>query len=99
MNKSPIKEIEGGVRLSLYLQPRASKNSIVGLHDDCIKIKVTAPPFDNEANLELINYLSKLLKISKKSISIVSGMKSRRKVVEIVGMDYKNLRSILNANL
>ncbi|OGQ35506.1 MAG: YggU family protein [Deltaproteobacteria bacterium RIFCSPHIGHO2_12_FULL_43_9] len=86
LKKSPITEIKNGVRLSLYLQPRASKNEIVGFFEDSIKIRIAAPPVENEANIELINFLSGLLKIKKQSISILHGAKGRRKVVDIIGI-------------
>src|SRR3990167_4770114 len=86
LKKSSITEIKNGVRLSLYLQPRASKNEIVGFFEDSIKIRIAAPPVENEANIELINFLSGLLKIKKQSISILHGAKGRRKVVDIIGI-------------
>lgn len=81
-----IKEESGNVRLNIYLQPRSSKNEIVGIFEDCIKIKITAPPVDNEANTQLINFLSKILKIKKQNISIVHGFKGRKKVIQIKGI-------------
>lgn len=81
-----VNEIEGGVRISVRLQPRAAKNQIVGFQEGVLKIKVTAPPVDGEANQVLINYLARLLSIPKSACRIVTGEKSRNKTVEIQGL-------------
>ena len=47
--------------LKIYLQPKSSKNEIVGPYRDGIKIKVTAPPVEGKANDALIRFLAKEL--------------------------------------
>jgi uncharacterized protein len=71
------------IRFSVRLQPRASKNEIVGLQGTALKVRVTAPPVDGLANDALIEFLSKALNISRRNVCIVSGHSSRTKVVEI----------------
>lgn len=68
---------------NVFLQPRASRNSLVGLHDNAIKIALTAPPVDGEANKQLIQYLSKLFRVKKSDITIVAGERSRRKRLSV----------------
>ena len=68
-----------GVTLTVFVQPRSSKNMIAGLHNQTLKIKLTSPPVDGAANKMCIQYLAKCLKIPKSSIEIVSGHKSRTK--------------------
>ena len=77
------------VRFSIRLQPRASRNEIVGLQGASLKIRVTAPPVDGLANKALIEFLSDSLGISRRSVCIVSGETSRTKVVEVseVGLE------------
>ena len=36
------------LRLRIFLQPKAAKDQIVGLHDDELKISITAPPVDGQ---------------------------------------------------
>ena len=38
--------------LQIFLQPRASQNEWGGRHDGRIRLRVTAPQVDNQANLE-----------------------------------------------
>lgn len=90
-----IKTVPGGVRLMVRVQPRSSKNQISGELDGCLKIKLTAPPVEGEANQALIKFLSGLLNISRQDIVIVRGETSQNKLIEIGGVDEKWLRSRL----
>jgi len=82
-----IKETPGGVTVSLLIQPRASKNEIVGLQGECLKVRLTAPPVAGAANKMCAAYLAKCLGISKSSLEIVSGQSSRHKQVLIRGSE------------
>ncbi len=82
--------------LKVYLQPRSSKNEIVGPYRDGIKVKVTAPPIEGKANEALIRFLAKELGISSSYIEILKGHHSREKTLKILGLaiqehlDFKN---------
>ena len=71
--------------LTLHIQPNARRSEIVGLYGDALKIRIAAPAANNNANAELIGFLSKLLGISKSAIAIRRGATGRRKLVEIPG--------------
>jgi uncharacterized protein (TIGR00251 family) len=73
-------------RLEVYIQPRASKSEVAGMHDGVIKIRIAAPAVDNAANLALAEFVADQLGIAKRSVRIVSGGASRRKVLEIDGV-------------
>jgi hypothetical protein len=66
--------------------PRASRSQIVGVRDGAILVRLAAPPVGGAANEELIATLSRLLDLPKRSITIVSGDRSRRKRVHIDGL-------------
>ncbi|WGE60189.1 DUF167 family protein YggU [Actinobacillus equuli] len=68
-----------GIRLRIFLQPKASRDQIVGLHDNELKIAITAPPVDGAANAHLLKYLSKLFKVPKSSIALEKGELQRHK--------------------
>ena len=63
--------------------PRSSRNEIAGREGDLYRIKVTSPPVDGKANKALIIFLSKMLKIPKSDIEIISGEKSRIKRIRV----------------
>ena len=81
-----ISEKEGAVRVSIYVQPRASRTEVVGDHGDSIKLRVAAPPVDGEANQEVVRFLAELLELPTGAVNVVSGQSSRRKIIEITGV-------------
>lgn len=92
-----IEEIKGGVRLHLFIQPKSSKNQIVGPHNGMLKIKIAAPPVDGEANSELIEYLAKFFKVPKRDITLVKGDTGRQKTVDIAGVTLKDAQDLVTA--
>jgi uncharacterized protein len=73
-------------RICLYVQPGASKTQIVGTHDGLTKVRVAAPPVDGAANQALVEFVAKRLRIPESRVRVVSGLTSRRKVLEIDGL-------------
>ena len=76
------------MKINVHITPNAKKSEVMG--NDCnlfgeetLRVKVSAPPVDGKANKELFNILSKHFDVSKSKISIVSGEKSRNKIIEI----------------
>jgi len=69
--------------LRLVIQPKASRDSLVGLHGDELKVAITAPPVDGQANTHLVKFLSKQFKVAKSQISIEKGELGRHKQVRI----------------
>jgi uncharacterized protein (TIGR00251 family) len=63
--------------LKVYLQPKSSKNEIVGPYRDGIKVRITAPPVEGKANEALIRFLAKELGTSPSCIEIIKGHHSR----------------------
>jgi len=67
---TPASDEVGGIYLKIIIQPRASKNAIVGPYRDALKVTVTSPPVEGEANKNLIAMISKVLRVPKSSIII-----------------------------
>lgn len=82
-------------RVTLYVQPRASKTEVAGSHDGCIKVRVAAPPADGAANRALIEFVAQRLGIAKSRVRLVSGESSRRKIVEIDGVSQDTVAAAL----
>ncbi len=72
--------------VKVYLQPKSSKNEVVGPYRDGIKIKVTAAPVEGRANEALIGFLAKKIGISPSCIEIIKGLHSRQKTLRISGV-------------
>ena len=79
----PFSRSKNGVTINIRVQPRSSKKAIEKIEGDVVRVKLTAPPADGEANAQLIALLSKELSIRKSAFSIIKGQASRNKVVEV----------------
>jgi len=73
------------ITLKVYLQPKSSRNEIIGSYRDGIKVKLTAPPVEGKANEALIRFLAKELGVSPSCIKIIRGQHSREKTLKISG--------------
>ncbi|MGL4250297.1 MAG: DUF167 family protein YggU [Aeromonas sp.] len=69
--------------LQLIIQPKASRDQIIGLHGEELKVAITAPPVDGQANSHLITFLAKQFKVAKRQITIVRGELGRHKTIAI----------------
>ena len=76
-----IQDKPDGLVFKVFIQPRSSQNIITGLHGDALKIKITAPPVDSAANKMCLDFLAKRLKVAKSSLGIISGHRSRTKLI------------------
>jgi uncharacterized protein len=82
-------------RIRVYVQPRASHSEIVGWHDGWLKIRLTAPPVDDAANVALIAFIAERLGIQRNRVRIVAGTSARRKVVAVEGIGTEALIAAL----
>ncbi|GGZ51705.1 DUF167 family protein YggU [Paraglaciecola chathamensis] len=76
-----IKDAE--LQLRIYIQPKASRDEIVGMHGDALKIAITAPPVDGKANAHLCKYLAKQCGVAKSKVAITKGQLNRHKTVVV----------------
>jgi len=81
--------------LQVKLLPRSSRSEIVGIENNILKVKVTSPPVDGEANKALIQLLAKSLGISKGRVEIVAGKSSKLKTIRIYGLSGKDVSLLL----
>lgn len=85
-----------GQRFSVYVQPRASRTGIAGRHGPDLKIRIASPPVDQAANEELLRFLAERLGIHRRNIRLISGVTSRRKVIEIDGVSAERMATLLD---
>ncbi len=86
---------EGGAILEILVQPRASRDEIIGLQDGALKVRLTSPPVDGAANLGCREFFAKKLGVAKGRVVLVAGEKSRRKCLLITGMTVEEIHPIL----
>jgi uncharacterized protein (TIGR00251 family) len=83
MSKAYLTQDADDLLLRLVLQPKASRDAFVGLLGDELKIAITAPPIDGQANKHLIKFLSKQFKVAKSAVIVEKGLLNRHKLVRI----------------
>lgn len=88
-----IKNCDDGIILKIRISPNSAKNQII-ISEDMIKIKVTAQPIENKANKAVIEYLSKLIRLPKTSITILKGDTSKEKTILLKTSDNKKKEEI-----
>ncbi len=91
-----VREQRTGLDVALHVQVRARSSSIAGLHGSALKIRIAAPPVDNAANEAIVSFFSSLLSIPKSRMQIVSGQKSRDKILRIDGLSLEGFLAVPN---
>ena len=78
----------------MHVQPRAARDGFAGVHDGCLKIRLTATPVEGAANDALLRFLAQWLQVPRRDVVLVSGPGSRRKLVEIQGLQPSQLQAL-----
>ena len=81
--------------LRVRVQPRASREAILGWRDDALRLAVTAPPVEGEANEAVRRLLARALGVAPSAVNLVHGQHGRDKIVRVEGMTGAELRSRL----
>ncbi len=81
--------------IKFLVRPNSSENSITGIYDNKVKVKINASPERGKANKELIDFLSSKLKVPKQDIEIIHGQFSNIKEVKIKNKSRDNIIACL----
>lgn len=90
-----LEATDGGTRLRIRVQPRASRAALLGEHAGALKVAITAPPVEGEANAALVKLLATRLGVPRRAVRIVSGERSRNKTVQVEGLTPGQVRAAL----
>jgi uncharacterized protein (TIGR00251 family) len=92
----PLTQQPDGVRFALKVVPGASRDRIVGVLGDALKVAVSKPPADGAANKAVVTLLAKALGVRMQNVSVVRGHGSPRKEVRITGLSLAELSNRLS---
>ena len=81
-----VVEHDGAVTFDVLVQPRASRAKLGPVHDGRLKVAVTSPPVDGEANAAVIELIAKSLGVARSAVTVVAGASSRRKTIRVAGV-------------
>lgn len=83
----------------VHLQPKASREGIVGEADGILKLRVSAPPVGGRANEACLCLLAKALDLPVSRLHIAAGPRSRLKRIQIKPASAEAVRTRLSQML
>jgi len=83
----------------VWVKPRAGRDQVIGLREGALHVALKAPPVEGRANEALLRFLAEVLEVRPGQVALVSGERSRHKVVRISGLAPEELRRRLEAVL
>jgi uncharacterized protein (TIGR00251 family) len=89
-------ERTGAVTLRVRVQPRASREELVGAREGALVVRLTAPPVEGAANKALTRLLGKKLGVPPSAVVIAAGSTSRSKLVVVNGVSASEVLSRLD---
>lgn len=72
------------MKISVTVKPNSKKTGIEKESDTKWIIKISQPPLEGKANAAVEAAVAKELGVSKSKVRIVSGLRSRNKILEIL---------------
>ena len=98
MDSGPVWMSEKGTFLRIVVKPNSKKKELIEeISRNVITINLESTAQKGKANSELLKRLSKKLEISTSDISIVSGHKSREKILLIENLSKEEVEKILSS--
>ena len=82
-------------RFTVKVQPRAKATALAEKVGDAYKLRLQAPPVDGKANEACIRFFAERLGVAPSAVRIVQGLTSRRKIIEVEGVDAAQVERVL----
>ena len=86
MNRQAIRPIDGGVEVSIYVQPKAKRVGIVGEYGQRVKVAVSAAPEGGKANAAVIKLVAAEPGVARRQVELICGTTSRSKDLRVLGL-------------
>ena len=82
------------MRLGVRVQPRASRDAIVGERGGALLVRVQAPPVDGAANEAVRRLLARALGLPPSAVRVLRGESARDKQVWVAGVRMEHVRQL-----
>jgi len=79
--------------VDIWVQPGASRQRVVGMYGDAVKVAVTAPAEKGAANRALEKLLAEEFDLPSSAVTVIAGGISRRKRVSLQGVSPDRARA------
>lgn len=85
--------------MAIRAKPTGKQNRIVSVSGPALEVELAAKPQNGEANSELIDYVSDFLRVKKRDLQLITGMKSRDKQLLLQAglMEIENVKKFIDA--
>ena len=80
------------MRVALAVTPRAAADAVGPWSNDVLRVRVTRPPVDGDANRAVLRLVAAALGVTPGRVALVAGTRGRRKWVEVSGVSDAELR-------
>nr|XP_043639827.1 UPF0235 protein Helmi_20270 isoform X2 [Erigeron canadensis]XP_043639834.1 UPF0235 protein Helmi_20270 isoform X2 [Erigeron canadensis]XP_043639837.1 UPF0235 protein Helmi_20270 isoform X2 [Erigeron canadensis]XP_043639844.1 UPF0235 protein Helmi_20270 isoform X2 [Erigeron canadensis] len=87
------------VAVTIHAKPGSKVATITNFDDDALGVQIDAPAKDGEANAALLDYISSVIGVKKRQVSLGSGSKSRDKVLIVEGVSLETVYNALDTRL
>ena len=81
--------------IDVLVKPRASRNTIDGFRGGVLVVRLNSPPVEGAANRALVKLLAGKTGVAKGRVRILSGEKSRTKILQFEGITIEELKEKL----
>lgn len=93
-----ISETDGAVTLPVKIVPGASRTKFLGSWQGRARIAVAAPPEKGKANEAVVEFLSQLLGVHRRQVTVTSGHSNPLKTIRIDGVKAADVQSAFQAS-
>jgi hypothetical protein len=84
-------------RIEVRLQPRASRDELLGFRDGVLHARVSAPAVDGAANRALCRLIAAQARVAPSRVELLRGERGRSKLVRVAGLTPEALLDALGA--
>jgi len=98
-NDTLLRPVENGCELQVIVLPRSSRTCVVGIQDTGLKIKISKPPVDGQANAACCRLIADLLRLPASRVTVVRGHTGRRKTLRCEGLNVDAAREMLRSTM
>jgi uncharacterized protein (TIGR00251 family) len=91
----------GGILLAIRAKPTGKRNRIVNVSGPALEVELAAKPQNGEANAELVDYISNILRVKKRDLQLICGEKSRDKQLLLQSglLDIEKVKQLIDLEL
>ena len=91
-------KVEGDtVSFWLKVKPRSARERLFYDSSGELRLELHAPPSEGEANEACVHFLARALRLPQSCVTIVSGQRSRRKLMRITGRSAESTVAVIEA--